>query len=89
MPLGREKWQEERSGSKREGWFSVAFSPFTRVVFSALTEKTKAPRDFDRESQEVSPPPSVHAHVADPSAEPALLVVAASLGVWRWMVMLG
>lgn len=35
------------------------------------------------------PPPSVHAHVADPSTEPAPPVVAASLGVTRGMVMLG
>ena len=35
------------------------------------------------------PPPSVHAHVADPSAEPAPLVVVASLGVTRGMATLG
>lgn len=35
------------------------------------------------------PTPSVHTCVADPSAEPAPLVVVASLGVTRGMAMLG
>lgn len=50
-----------------------------------LAGKRKAPR----ETREVSPPPSVHAHVADPRTEPAPLVVAASLGVTRGMATLG
>lgn len=39
--------------------------------------------------EEGLPAPSVHAHMAHPSTEPAPLMVAASLGVMRGTAMLG